>query len=69
MRKEKTIKIDNKVFKLIVYQRKSLKNPCGFFVKINNKKYFFNVLSFQEAFDLGFSKYLKEEATDEKYNT
>ena len=37
-------------------------NHCGFRVKVNDKKYYFpNTLHREEAFELGYVKYIKEE--------
>lgn len=58
--KQMTVLVDDKKIKIVAKLKTSLGNPVGYNVTVNDKKYFFAVLHFSEAMDLGYIKYVKE---------
>ena len=49
------------IIKVKVTNRTNVGNFVGFNVRVNDKRYFFNTLYREEALELGYVKYIKEE--------
>ena len=58
--KQITFNIQGDKIKVIARGITRMGNLMGFSVRVNDKRYFFNVLTYSQAIEKGYIKYIKE---------